>query len=136
MRYLNPAASASAASPTATATCFFEPGTLKDINRVLSEYYGDVLADCRDDDEPEKRQSTAVSKDLQYYPTPAGVVERVLGDLYIKPGDKVLEPSCGCGRFLDALRAAGAAVMGVEVDPVRAGICQNKGHNVLITNFL
>ncbi|WP_428491613.1 DUF4942 domain-containing protein [Rhodopila sp.] len=115
---------------------FFEPDTLRDINRALAEYYGEVLADCSDDDEPEKRQSTAISKDLQYYPTPKAVVERVIGNLHIQKGERVLEPSCGCGRFLDALRAAGADVWGVEVDPVRAGMCRDKGHNVLTANFL
>ncbi len=115
---------------------FFEPDTLKDVNRALAEYYGEVLADCTDDDEPEKRQSTAVSKDLQYYPTPQAVVERIMRDLYGLEGQRVLEPSCGCGRFLDALRKEGASVLGIEVDPVRAGVCRDKGHNVLIANFL
>ena len=116
---------------------FFEPLTLADINFALSEYYGAVLADCTDDDEPkQKRASTEVSKDLQYYPTPAAVVEQVLSSIYIKEGERVLEPSCGCGRFLDALRAKKAVVIGVEVDPGRAAQCKAKGHSVMLGNFL
>lgn len=118
---------------------FFSPEALADINRALAEYYGDVLPDCPDDDaRPTKqRASTAVSKDLQYYPTPVAVVERVLADLvYRMPGQRVLEPSCGCGRFMDALRAAGADVIGCEVDPVRAAMCEAKGHRVMRMNFL
>ena len=118
---------------------FFGPEALADINRALAEYYGEVLPDCPDDDARPTRQraSTAVSKDLQYYATPTAVVDRVLADLrYRMPGQRVLEPSCGCGRFLDALRAAGAEVIGCEVDPVRAAMCEAKGHAVIRANFL
>lgn len=116
---------------------FFAPDTLRDINRALAEYYGEVLPDCPDERPTKQRASTAVSKDLQYYPTPAAVVERVLADMsYRLPGQRVLEPSCGCGRFLDALRAAGADVVGCEVDSLRAAMCEAKGHRVMRTNFL
>lgn len=116
---------------------FFAPDALADINRALAEYYGEVLPDCPDDRPSRQRASTAVSKDLQYYPTPGAVVERVLADLrYRMPGQRVLEPSCGCGRFMDALRDAGADVVGCEVDPVRAAMCEAKGHAVMRMNFL
>lgn len=115
---------------------YFDTKTLKDINKALAEYYGDVLADCSDDKPNEKNQSTAVSKDLQYYPTPQKVVDRVVRDLYNPKGKKILEPSCGCGRFLDALCKEGAEVFGIEVDVYRVRECQAKGHNVLAANFL
>lgn len=116
---------------------FFAPEALADINRALAEYYGDVLPDCPDDRPAKQRASTEVSKDLQYYPTPAAVVERVLADLvYRMPGQRVLEPSCGCGRLMDALRSAGAVVIGCEVDPVRAAMSEAKGHRVMRMNFL
>ena len=115
---------------------FFEAAELLDINRALAEYYGTVLPDAAEE-ATEKRQSTAVAKDLQYYPTPQAVIDRILeGDVYIRPGEKVLEPSCGCGRFLDALRAKGAEVFGIEVDPSRAAQSRAKGHAVLTANFL
>ena len=115
---------------------FFEPDALRDINLALAEYYGEVLPDCSEDKPEQQRTSTAVSKDLQYYPTPVEVVERVLGDAYIRQGERVLEPSCGCGRFLDALRAKGADAVGIEVDPGRAAQARAKGHKVLLANFL
>lgn len=114
----------------------FEPDTLKDINRALAQYYGEVLADCSDDEPKEKRQSTAVSKDLQYYPTPQAVVDHVLRDFYKIEGQKVLEPSCGCGRFMDALASMGANVFGIEVDAGRAELCRQNGHRVMTANFL
>lgn len=115
---------------------FFEPDTLNDINKALAEYYGDVLPDTTDEKPTKKAQSTAVSKDLQYYPTPQAVVDRVLGEIYGLEGKRVLEPSCGDGRFMDALLKAKARPFGIEVDPHRAGICCAKGHSVLTANFL
>jgi hypothetical protein len=115
---------------------FFESDALNDINRALAEYYGEVLADCSDDDEPHVRQSTEVAKDLQYYPTPREVVERIIDGLSNLKGQKILEPSSGCGRFLDALRKAGADVLGIEVNPERAQQCRDRGHKVLTANFL
>lgn len=115
---------------------FFEPDTLKDINLALAEYYGDVLPDTSEEKPQKKAESTAVSKDLQYYPTPREVVEEAIGKLRIEKGMRILEPSCGCGRIMDALRAKGVDIFGIEFDGGRAAECRNKGHNVLTANFL
>ena len=107
------------------------------MNRALSEFYGDVLADCTDIRQPNEPQtSTNLAKDLQYYPTPQKIVDRVLSDILIRPDQTILEPSCGCGRFLDALQSYNVHALGVEVDLDRAKSCKDKGHNVLIGNFL
>lgn len=114
---------------------FFDDATLVDINKALAAYYGEVLPDCHEE-KPEARQaSTAVSKDLQYYPTPRKVVDRVLDDLRIQ-GLRVLEPSCGCGRFLDGIKKRGGLAFGIEVDPGRANLARAGGHDVMIANFL
>jgi len=114
---------------------FFKPDTLADVNRALAEYYGAVLPDAPDPT-AKGQASTEVSKDLQYYPTPVDVVERIIADLGPIRGQRVLEPSCGCGRFLDALRRAGGDCYGIEVDASRATQCRAKGHSVLRGNFL
>ena len=115
----------------------FEAATLADINRALAEFYGDVLADAAEVKPRKPAAGTSVSKDLQYYPTPAAVVERVLEGLHPQvQGQRILEPSCGCGRFLDGLRKRGSHVVGIEVDAGRAEQCKAKGHRVLIANFL
>lgn len=115
---------------------FFGPDALTAINIALAEYYGEVLPDCPSERPEKQRAGTAVSKDLQYYPTPAAIVKTIIGGLYNVKGQRVLEPSCGCGRFMDALRASGADVVGCEVDPVRAAMCEAKGHRVMRMNFL
>lgn len=118
------------------AHIIFDSQALLDINRALAEYYGDVLADTTEEKPDQKQQSTAVAKDLQYYPTPQKVVDIIIDDLYNIKDKRVLEPSCGCGRIMDALRDKGAIVIGIEVDSKRANICRDKGHNVLTANFL
>lgn len=115
---------------------YFDELALKDVNNALAEYYGDVLADCEEEKPTKFKESTAVSKDLQYYPTPEKAVNRLIDDLYRLEGEKVLEPSCGCGRIMDKLKENGADVFGVEVDADRADLCRSKGHKVLTANFL
>lgn len=113
---------------------FFGPDALRDVNRALAEFYGDVLPDTPDE-ATKKRASTAVAKDLQFYPTPPYAVDRLLGD-YNWRGKRVLEPSCGDGAILDKLRGLGATPFGIEVDAGRAAQCRAKGHAVLCANFL
>ena len=98
---------------------FFEEPTLRDINRALAEWYGDVLPDVGDDMSGRPRTGTAVARDLQYYPTPAPLARRIVG-----------------GRLLDTLRDAGAKPFGIEVDGARAAQCREKGHAVQRANFL
>lgn len=114
---------------------FFAPDTLRDINRALAEFYGDVLPDAHEERPDKPRAGTAVSKDLQYYPTPAEVVECVLDRIDLK-GKLVLEPSCGCGRFMDEMRKRHARCRGIEVHPGRAAEARAKGHAVYTANFL
>ena len=119
---------------------FFGPEALRDVNLALAEFYGDVLPDCPDwaeGERPEpKHKSTAVSKDLQFYPTPRAVIDQIMRDLCDVRGLRVLEPSCGDGRIMDVLRSAGADVLGCEVDTMRAMMAEAKGHKVIKGNFL
>lgn len=129
------------------AHVYFTPATLLDINRALAEFYGEVLPDA----EPEgvkPSASTAVSKDLQFYPTPRAVVDAAMEFAHIPnpahysrydgemPVLRVLEPSCGDGRIMDALRDRRQNAFGVEYHPGRAAEAKAKGHAVLTANFL
>lgn len=114
---------------------FFEPQTLRDINRALAEFYGEVLPDV-EDRAAKPRASTAVSKDLQYYPTPIALAAELVAEAHVRAGQRVLEPSCGCGRILDALRVARADALGIEVDPARSAQARANGHHVQTANFL
>lgn len=114
----------------------FNPDTLLDINRALAEFYGDVLPDAETKD-AKRRESTSVSKDLAYYPTPKSVAETVVAAANIADDHVVLEPSCGCGRIMDAVKAGGAHnVLGVEYHVGRGKEAESKGHAVIFGNFL
>ena len=120
------------------AHVFFAPETLRDINMALAEFYGEVLPDV-DPDQPERAPSTAVAKDLQFYWSPDHAIEAALNfaGIYRRAEPmRVLEPSCGDGRILDALRAKGCGSFGIEYHAGRAAEARAKGHNVLTSNFL
>lgn len=126
------------------AHIFFDKWTLIDINKALSEFYGEVLPDA----EPEGMKpsaSTAVSKDLQFYWSPPAVVAAALdcADVWERtqysgqrPALRVLEPSCGDGRILDAIRDRGYSALGFEYHAPRAAEARAKGHSVVTGNFL
>jgi len=121
------------------AHLFFDKEALCDINKALNEYYGDVLPDCYDGNKPDKKQaSTEIAKDLQYYPTPIDTVDSLLRDIYIKDGDKILEPSCGCGRIMDGIKKDNPNVIvhGYEFAANRVDEAREKGHMVYCCNFL
>lgn len=127
------------------AHVLFDKQTLLEVNRALAEFYGDVLPDA-EPAEAERKPGTAVAKDLQFYWTPAEVIERALnkagmqGPDYWSGGNspcyRVLEPSCGDGRILDMLAERGHRVFGIEVHPGRANEARAKGHSVQTANFL
>jgi hypothetical protein len=127
------------------AHVFFSPEALLDINRALAEFYGEVLPDAEEED-AKKRPGTEISKDLQFYWSPAAVIEKALDEAGIyrraaysrsdPPVYRVLEPSCGDGRIMDELRARGCRPFGIEYHPGRAAESRAKGHHVLTGNFL
>lgn len=119
----------------------FNEYTCLQINRALAAYYGDVLPDVEESPD-KKRPSTALSKDLQYYPTPNKVADRMLENIFIKDGFKILEPSCGCGRLIEAIyrdvgeKGISITVHGIEVNPFRVKEARDKGFNIQQANFL
>ena len=127
------------------AHVFFDADALLDINRALAEFYGEVLPDV-EPEETKPQVGTSVSKDLQFYWSPPSVVDAALdfanvhdlrGWKYNPPAPiRVLEPSCGDGRILDAIASHGHSGLGIEYHPVRAAQAQAKGHKVVLANFL
>lgn len=127
------------------AHVFFDEQAQRDINRALAEFYGDVLPDA-EEEEAKPRAGTAVSKDLQFYWSPVDVIERALEFAGVynlrewrnNPPEpfSILEPSCGDGRIVNAIRVRGHRVFGIEYHAGRAAEARAKGHNVLTANFL
>lgn len=59
----------------------------------------------------------------QYF-TPRPLVELMVDLAGVRPGERVLDPTCGSGGFLVAAHARGADVDGVEVDPDLAALAR------------
>lgn len=126
----------------------FDQDACRQINLALAEYYGAVLPDVEPDKDDIKADPKArdLSKDLQYYPTPQGVVKRVMdvvmGRVGFSDETRVLEPSCGCGRLMDGLREGARLsrvnieIDGVEYDRHRVAEARAKGFRVTEANFL
>ncbi len=55
-------------------------------------------------------------QDLGFFPTPIALAERMVEEADIQPGDRVLEPSAGTGRIVNALLARTKNVVAVERD--------------------
>lgn len=139
----------------------FDTAALRAVNKALAEFYGDTIAaDVDPDPDMEKEPSREVAAKLQYYPSPMGVTQELTRDLqhyleasYDHKEDRwdrkkisILEPSCGCGRILDAVKDRAASVdpvrrhvlamVGIEYDPDRANEARSKGYPVQTANFL
>jgi len=79
-----------------------------------------------------------VQQRLHQWFTPAwaaeGIVEEAFG--WLRPGDRVVEPSCGDGAFLCALPGS-LDVVGVEIDPIQAERARRaSGRQVIVGDFL
>lgn len=112
------------------------------LNSELAAYFGSVLPDGVPTPEQNlrhKAQSTEVSKDLAFYPTPAKTVKWMLdeGVAECVKGKSVLEPSAGEGAIVKALLPYTKEVTAVEVDPGRCSyLRQLPIKSVLNANFL
>jgi SAM-dependent methyltransferase len=57
--------------------------------------------------------------DIHYDPTPANVVEQMIGLAQVRAGDVVYDLGCGDGRTVIAAVQAGATGVCVDIDPAR-----------------
>lgn len=111
-------------------------------NQTLANYYGAVLPDAvsgAEDTLRERAATTAVSKDLAFYPTPPAVVQRLLARVGLDDTTHVLEPSAGEGAIVTAVLRHGSKCTAVEVDPGRAMKLKamvNRNLTVHACNFL
>lgn len=75
---------------------------------------------------------------VDYFPTPAPVVDRMLAEAGIQDGMRVLEPSAGKGNILDRAQAAhpGAEFTAVELSGRLADLLEAKGYTVHRGDFM
>lgn len=78
-------------------------------------------------------------QEFGYFPTPAPIVEQLLGLAGIEPGMRVLEPSAGRGAIALAAAGAGGLVDCVEIQPGHADAIRDEhcmDVTVLVADFL
>ena len=85
-----------------------------------------------------KERQLANAKIEGFFPTPKAIVEKMLDEADIKPGEKVLEPSAGKGNIADAIREnyPDNALDVVEWNASLNELLSEKGHNVVGVDFL
>lgn len=103
---------------------------VEQVNKLLAEYYGEVLADGQDasehDDGGLNSPKTSLAKNFGFFPTPEGAVREVLRQVdtyaryYRGPERRFLEPSAGTGNLARPLALKGEVVDCVEFQPEMA----------------
>lgn len=77
-----------------------------------------------------------LKKEFQFFETPAPLAERLVELADVRPGDRVLEPSAGGGRIVDAIIAAGGIPSVCELHDGRREALAARGLEVLGADFL
>jgi predicted RNA methylase len=92
---------------------------LEQVNRLLAEWYGEVIGDAYDnteaDDAPQYHMTSA--KEFGAFMSDEAVAGQVMRYAEISAGMDVLEPSAGTGMLARAAREAGGRVACVELQP-------------------
>ena len=111
---------------------------IHELRSALREYLAH-RAESRGDDPVKVAERELIGKTLPgFFPTPPRVIARMLELARIEPQHHVLEPSCGNGDIMDAIKAEhlGAALHAIELNRALADILSAKGHEVEFADFL
>ncbi len=92
---------------------------LREVNKLLAEYYGEALGDGYNTTEAETAPGYHVTpaKNFGAFNTSPELAKRVANFADIGKGQTVLEPSAGTGELAKAARAMGADVRCMEIQP-------------------
>ncbi|QDT76328.1 Methyltransferase small domain protein (plasmid) [Lacipirellula limnantheis] len=112
--------------------------SLPELRAALREYL-EHRAERRGDDPVQIAERELIGKDLPgFYPTPRPVIDRMLELADIEAQHKVLEPSCGKGDILDALKeeCPDIELVAIERNWTMEDVLSAKGHAVEFSDFL
>lgn len=122
---------------------FLRDDLVEKVNLCLAEYYGEVLAEGDDHHHHQKQENHALrnpkytlAHDFGFFPTPLKAANRLIGGVKLKSGQEILEPSAGTGNLARLLRAKGAKVTCVEVQPHLADQLRREGFATCTVDFL
>jgi len=112
--------------------------SLSELRAALREYL-EHRAERRGDDPVKIAERELIGKDLPgFFPTPRPVIDRMLELAGIEAQHKVLEPSCGKGDILDALKeeCPDIELVAIERNWTLEDVLSAKGHTVEFADFL
>lgn len=76
-------------------------------------------------------------KEYAFFPTPQGLAHELLQWADIQPNETILEPSAGMGAIVDNVpERFRSQITCVEINPLCCEVLENKGYNVINTDFL
>ena len=84
---------------------FMRDDLVQKANKLLADYYGAALGDAMDANATTEDLRTDIglpAKTLAFFPTPEAVIEDMMINAYLRPGQSVLEPSAGTGNIARA----------------------------------
>jgi type I restriction-modification system DNA methylase subunit len=111
---------------------------IHELRAALREYLSH-RAEARGDDPVKVAERELIGKDLPgFFPTPRAVINRMLELADVAPQHRVLEPSCGKGDILDAIKAElpVASLHAIELNRTLSDILSAKGHEADFCDFL
>lgn len=111
---------------------------IHELRSALREYLCH-RAEARGDDPVKVAERELIGQRLPgFFPTPPAVIERMLELAEIAPQHSVLEPSCGKGDIIDAVKAEHPAAMihALERNYALSDVLSAKGHDVEFGDFL
>ncbi len=88
---------------------------VKQVNKLLAEYYGDTLGAAPDCADVKHAPKTGVAKNYGFFETPPSLAAEIVAHAIIEPGMTVLEPSAGRGALAREAAKAGGVVTCVEI---------------------
>jgi len=97
------------------------------VNKLLAEYYGEVLGAGSDVAEAKPDFIRTPARNYGFFETPVAVAERVLQEAGYLRGKSVLEPNAGRGALASKAVAAGAMVTCVEIQQQHAAFLRDQG---------
>lgn len=100
---------------------------VRQVNKLLAEYYGESLGEGSDVAEPKHAPKTGIARNYAFFETPVKLAEEIIETAQIERGMSVLEPSAGLGRLAIPAKRAGGVVTCVEVHRSRASALLSAG---------
>ncbi len=109
---------------------FSDDRLVREVNKTLAEYYGDVIPDGMDDraaDDIFRDVKLTPAKRFGFFPSPPPVVGGIFSYVHGLDGARVLEPSAGTGNIARKAVAQGAIVDCVEIQKEHADTLRAEG---------